>query len=494
MSLFDFFRHSPTTITAATVPRVGNTATSRPPYESGSRSGHRGAAWPAPEYSPNMATASAATIRNRCRDAYRNDSWAKAIVDVFVDDCVGWGVKPLSRATDETFRQRVQRLFEKWTAAADADGVLDFAGLQAQAVRTLALDGEVFIRLRRRKLEDGLPVPLQIQVLPAEICPEDLNSQTADTIIKSGIEYDQIGRVVAFHMRETIPGEDDYSHSSATLHRVPADQVLHVFEPSRPGQRRGVSMLAAGLVRLAELDKYQDAVLMRQQLSNMFLATRKPPTGGENAGDFDPLTGERVSDRAANDTPVSRLAPGTVQDLDPGEELTFNEPPDPPAGYADYVKHELRAAGATMGIPLEIFTGDWTGQNDRLARVTLLQYRRRVLRFIWTVLAPQLLTPLWREWFRLAFLTPGALPTPTGEDADRVVWTPHSWPYLHPVQDVSAFREAVRAGLTSRAAAVSETGEDAEVIDAQVARDNKRADALGLRYDSDGRTTKGGGQ
>jgi capsid protein len=33
-------------------------------------------------------------------------------------------------------------------------------------------------------------------------------------------------------------------------------------------------------------------------------------------------------------------------------------------------------------------------------------------------------------------------------------------------------------------------GEDAEVIDAEQAADNKRADDAGLRYDSDGRHTR----
>ena len=33
------------------------------------------------------------------------------------------------------------------------------------AYRAMEQDGEVLIRLRARRLEDGLPVPLQIQVL-----------------------------------------------------------------------------------------------------------------------------------------------------------------------------------------------------------------------------------------------------------------------------------------------------------------------------------------
>jgi capsid protein len=68
-----------------------------------------------------------------------------------------------------------------------------------------------------------------------------------------------------------------------------------------------------------------------------------------------------------------------------------------------------------------------------------------------------------------------------------VLWQPQGWPYINPLQDVHANKEAVRSGFKSRTAVVSEQGDDAEVIDAQQAADNERADALKLAYDSDGR-------
>src|SRR6185436_8038749 len=106
--------------------------------------------------------------------------WARSIVETLVDDLIGWGVKPLSQAKDEKFRQTLQRLWDDWCSVADADGALDMAGLQSLAVRNMIVDGETFIRLRKRKREDGLPVPLQLQVLPAEICPE------SHTVLSSG--------------------------------------------------------------------------------------------------------------------------------------------------------------------------------------------------------------------------------------------------------------------------------------------------------------------
>jgi len=56
-----------------------------------------------------------------------------------------------------------------------------------------------------------------------------------------------------------------------------------------------------------------------------------------------------------------------------------------------------------------------------------------------------------------------------------------------PLKDIKAQIMAVRAGFKSRAEVVSEQGYDAEAIDREIAGDNKRADSLGLEYDSDPR-------
>lgn len=445
---------------------------------------------------PNMATLSAPVLRARCRDAVRNDSWARAIVETLTDDVIGWGIKPLSRSQHEPFRQAVQRLWEDWTTVADADGVLDIAGLQAAAFREMVTGGECFIRLRRRLPADGLPVPLQIQVLPAEICPSDYTQPGASGHeIRQGIEYDAIGRRVAYWLYDTVPGEDVTSQAAmrGTPRAVPAAQVLHLFDPLRPGQRRGVPWLSGALVRLHELDKYADATLLRLQLASMFVAVKKTtPTAADIATPLDPITGQPVSGLDLDDInrPVLQLAPGTFQELLPGEDLQFSDPPDPPVGFDAFVKHELRAAGAALGVPLEAFSGDWGATNDRLARVVLNQYRRRVHRILWSIVVPQFLRPLWLEWFRLALTTrtlPMNEPTYLEDRLGRVTFSPHAHAYVHPVQDVASYKEAMLAGLTSRAAAVAETGEDVELIDAQIAADNARADKLGLKFTSDGR-------
>ncbi len=98
---------------------------------------------------------------------------------------------------------------------------------------------------------------------------------------------------------------------------------------------------------------------------------------------------------------------------------------------------------------------------------------------------------VWLAFMEQVFLSE-ALPIPmtyldSPETWARVRWVPQGWPYLHPVQDVDADQKAIRNGFTSRAAVVSEHGDDVEEIDQQQREDNDRADRLGLKHDSDGR-------
>ncbi len=64
-------------------------------------------------------------------------------------------------------------------------------------------------------------------------------------------------------------------------------------------------------------------------------------------------------------------------------------------------------------------------------------------------------------------------------------WIPHGWAYIRPVQDMQSQSLVVKNGFKSRSEVVSEQGDDSEQIDDEIASDNRRADELNLKYDSD---------
>lgn len=488
--------------TRARRPRVraqstGNGSSGQLAYESASTK-RRARGWVAPTVGPNAGVlGNLATLRDRARSAVRNDGYARSAIDRLVSNMVGTGIKPLSQAEDQAFRAQVHQLWLRWTDFSDADERLDFYGQQALAVRTWLEGGEAFIRKRPRRAEDGLPVPLQVQIIEPEICPHTHNALNGANRIRAGIEFTPIGARAAYWMFRVRPGSlQDYEASE--LVRIRAEDVIHLYDPVRAGQIRGLPHLTQALIRLWELDQYDDATLVRQKLANLFVGFVTQPAGDAAAG-VDPLTGKAIE--TEDDNALVGLEPGIFQELGPGKEVTFNEPPDAGNTYKDFMRQQMLAAAAALDVPYELLTGDVGSATDRALRVILAEFRRRIMQRQHQIIVYQFCRPLWETWFDRAVLS-GALEIPGGVAAYQadpatfraVRWVPPGWPYLNPVQDVEAQQAAVRAGFRSRSDVISELGEDVEIVDAEIAADNERADAMGLKLDSDPRKTDAAGK
>lgn len=475
---------------SSAVRRVRNEAATGALYDAGAET-RRTAGWRAPSTKANDAVlANLTNLRNRSRAAARNDGYGKSTIRALVTNIIGTGIQPLSQHPDPVMRRRIMELWLRWTDESDADGLLDFYGQQAQICRTWLTAGECFTRLRFRLPSDGLSVPLQVQVLEPELCPHTHTLPTQR--IRAGLEFSPIGKRVAYWFHPSRPESDDYD--ATELRRVDAATVQHIYDPLRPGQLRGEPELTAALIRLHEIGKFDDATLVRQQLANMFVGfLKREPTVGE-AEAFNPLTGAENS-LSPDGKPMMGLEPGIFQELDPGEDVTFSEPPAP-SGYAEFMRQQLVGAAAAAGVPYEVITGDMSKVNDRTVRVILNEFRRRIQMAQHQIIVFQFCRPVWRGWMDRVFLS-GALPIDDSYLVDpspwlAVKWQPQGWPYINPLQDVQANKEAVRSGFKSRRAVVGENGDDAELIDAEQRDDNARADGFGLRYDSDGRSAASG--
>nr|WP_245803268.1 phage portal protein [Acuticoccus yangtzensis] len=107
----------------------------------------------------------------RARELVVTNGYAANACEAFASNLVGDGIKASSLISDPALRDGIQRLWLAWTDEADADGLTDFYGLQAMVAREMFVAGECFVRIRPRRLEDGLTVPLQLQLLQSEMLP-----------------------------------------------------------------------------------------------------------------------------------------------------------------------------------------------------------------------------------------------------------------------------------------------------------------------------------
>ena len=466
------------------------------PAFDGAGTGRRATGWTPSASSINaILFGSAETLRARSRDMVRKNPWASSAIGTFTANAVGTGIKPRSTHPDPEVRKAVNEAFLRWTDESDAAGVLDFYGQQASAVRAGREGGDCFGRLRFRRPEDGLSVPLQIQLLEAEQVPTHMNQLVAGgNVVRQGIEFDGLGRRVAYHMYREHPGEMTLTARGNEIVRVPGAEVLHHYEPLRPGQIRGQPVLAQALLRLYEFDQYEGNEVVRKRDASAFSGFIF-----ETGEDAAPLAGKAGTDTDdGSPTEVAKLEPGTFQKLRPGEDIKFAAPAGMGEGYSDFMQWVLRAIAASAGVTYEQLTGDLTKVNFSSMRAGLIEFRRSVEMFQHCVFVVQFCRPVWRAWMPAAVLA-GALPvSATAFRRDMatwlgVKWDPPGWQYVNPVQDIKAIVDAIRAGLMSRSEAVSQYGFDAEEIDAEIAADNKRADDLGLVLDSDPRKVSAAG-
>jgi lambda family phage portal protein len=439
-------------------------------YDAASRT-TRTSNWLTPSTDANAAIKDPQLIRNRARDLVRNNPWAAKGLSVIVNNVVGYGIRAQWGSTSKRNAKRAQDLWAKWaeTTQCDAQGLTDFYGIQQTFMRAIVQDGECLLRLRPRRPEDNLVVPFQLQVLEADFLYEfnDGPTQTGG-YIQRGIEYDAIGRRIAYYLYKFHPGAQGRfagAYGSA-YSRVDAKEVIHGFRVDRPGQERGVTWFAPVVIRFREFDIFEDAFLNRQKLANLFAAFLYTD---------EPDDTEELSD-------VSELTPGSIYILKSGRRLEMTLPP-PAADYDPYTSSVLKGVAAGLGITYEALTGDLSEVNFSSARMGWQEFGRSIDSWRWQMLIPTLCHGVAR-WF----IDFSGIPDLTH------AWTPPARTMIDPAREVPAIRDSIRSGLTTQPEAMRAQGYDPRQMVDEIAEFNQLLDEKGVVLDTDPRRVSKQGQ
>ncbi len=432
-----------------------------------------------------LIAAAGADITARARWLVRNNGYAANAIESWAGNVVGDGIKPSSMIADADLKARVQRLWLDWTDESDAEGFTDFYGQQRRAAREVFIAGEVFFRFRPRRPGDGLTVPLQLQMIPSEMLPLTRNEPVSggpfdksSGVIRQGIEFDRIGRRIAYHFLRRHPGDVTDPGLAGETVRVPASEIIHVIDPVDAGQLRGISRFAPGIVKLFLLDQYDDAELDRKKVAAMhalFITTPAP------AEPFDIAESDESGERTMD------LQPGQIVMLEPGEEVQTSAPADVGQTYEPFQYRTLLQVSAALGIPYAYLSNDMLKANYSNSRLALLEFRRRIEAYQHSVMVWQVCRRVWARWLDTAVVS-GALALPDYEQQRRAwlgcSWLPPKWDWVDPLKDARAEIEQIEAGLKSRTQALAERGYDADQVDAEIAADRARERQLGLSFAS----------
>ena len=435
-------------------------------YEAADR-GRRNSGWNAGSTSATAETIGVIqTIADRSREQYRNNSHTKKAIRVISNNVVGPGIKLSVKSKS---KKAFDAAWEDWaeTTDCDFDGCLNYSGLQALAIKTVAMSGNCLIIQKKRKFEPG-KVPLQLQLLEFDYLTESNDQTLLDNggRIIHGIEFNKQGKRVAYWLRNSHPGDTGLVDTKDT--RVPAKEVLHLFDKDRPGQEVGVPFGTTNMVLTKSLKDYEDAELEKQKVAASFAAFVQKDNP------------EQLSDSSEANM-IEKIQPGMIQYLMPGETMSFSQPPSNDS-YDSHTKSIKKTVAAGFGVTYEAMTGDYSQVNFSSGRMGWIEGQKENVHWQLNLMIPKFCSPSF-QWFVQSAMLAGVIPKDTYKDS----WTPPKREMLDPIKEIKGMKDAIRAGLISHQEAARELGWTYEQLMEEIASDNAMLDLKGIVVDSDPR-------
>lgn len=366
--------------------------------------------------------------------------------------------------------KRLQALHKAWGKRCDADGRLSLEALEAAAVRAMDSDGECLIRRRDRRPEDGLPVPLQVQLL--EIDWLDTARQTPESggnQVINGIEYDALGRVVAYYLWDQHPGDLKSLRSRGLVsRRIDAANIIHLYAPERPGAGRGFPRLAPVITRARDLQLLEDAELARKNQESRL--------GIVASGDLSQLQNppDNLFGDATKTGSLGELPSGGILQVPPGMNITTLEPQVAP-GFVAYCNYNVHMVCAGGGFTYEQATGDMSQVNFSSARMRMLDFRREVEQLQWHTVIPTLCERI-DAWFFDAAVRANLV----AAQQYTVEYSTPKWDTVDPAKEVKADLEEIAGGLVSFSEKMRRRGYEPEAVVQELAEDIKRFKDAGI--------------
>jgi lambda family phage portal protein len=400
--------------------------------------------------------AARAQLASRANYQAFNNPVATALVDTLVTSIVADGPSVRSAHPDKPVATALEQAWGRFWQRADAEGLADLLALINGAVRSMVTAGEALLLLvatPRGELRLRLITPEQLDPAMTRMV-ENMQG------IIAGVEFSVDGRRIAYHI---YPDNPDLAVNMLwTPVRVPADDVLHVFESRTPGQVRGTSWLAPVLTRLLQLDALTDAMAERAAVAALF-GGFVTDTHGSGAG---------IADATQTDPRELGLEPGALRYLPPGTAITFPNLPDS-GDAAALLKHLLHEIAAALGLSYAMLTGDYSDATYSSCKAGIEQHKRRVTA-IRALLVARLIRPVWERFVTLEILSgrlhaPDFERDPTPYLAMTTTWP--AFPSLDPYRESEAAALLLQNGIRSRAEIVASLGRDVSNVDAEIAAD-----------------------
>lgn len=426
------------------------------------------------------------TLISRSRSLYMTSPIATSAIKSMKTNVVGSGLKlkvridsevlGLSESAVEELEGTIEREFTLWAESkkCDALGLNNFYEMQGLFLMGQLLNGDGFCLRKYEMPTPFMPYGLRLQLIESDrVCTPGLGynltgnspyisygkNKDNDNDIYSGVEIDKGGKVVAYWICNQYPNAQnvgnfkplDWTRVEAYGVNTGLPNVLHMFDPERAEQRRGVPILSPVIETLKQISRYTDAELMAAVISGMytvFIKTETPtdmPFGEAMPEDYEPVEHNENEYELGN---------GAINVLGTNESIQIADPKRPSTSFDGFVKALCKQIGSALEIPYELLLKEFNSSYSA-SRAALLE-AWKMFRMRREILTRDFCQPVY-EMFLTEAVASGRIKL-KGFFQDvtiRKAWCGADWNgpapgMIDPVKEVNAAKARVENGFATR--------------------------------------------
>lgn len=379
-------------------------------------------------------------MRDRARHLERNNPLAAGVLDRAVENVIGTGIRVEPRTDDEDFNKQVKELWCDFCKNCDIRKARTFEQIQALMVRSELRDGDIGCLLTEVAGEPKL------QPIEGDYIQSPHGSYAGGMII-DGVELNASGAPTKFYIK-TI---DD--KGKQTWSPVPERDFVFMADPVQFSMVRGVTKFAQSFWLFDHIDGYLEGTVTAAKAASYFSLLIKKNNAAKAFGALGTTTNGQGNSQA-----TLNLEPGTVQYLQPDEDVVQISPQQPTQNFPDAIAAFTRFVGLPFGLTIEQLLLDFSRTNYSSARAARLQaqqtaevYQHRFAnRFISRVY----------QWAVSKWVKRGMITGPIPDNYWKHEWIPQGRPWVDPSKEIDAAEKAIKLGVEARSNIALERGYD----------------------------------
>lgn len=407
-------------------------------------------------------------LRSRWRQLERDNDYAARYLSLIENNVIGsegidlyMHILDPNGSLDTQACGIIEDAWAKWGKRANCttSGLYSFDDVSRLALRSAARDGSILIQ-KIIGAEAGNSFGFALKPMEADHLDRFYSGYAPNgNEVRLGVEYDkdtvgQKRKPVAYWITPRHPGDFIGYSGNYTRRRIPADEIIHIFRPTRFEQSEGVPWGSSAMSSLNMLGSYQEAALVASRAGACQSGFFENENGEEFKGDWVDADGNQLR----------QMEPGVIEDLPMGKKFVANNPNYPHIGFGEFVKSVLRGAASGLSVSYNTLANDLEGVNYSSIRAGLLDERdtyRQMQRWFIDAFCEQ----IFQAWLPLAFLSKEIpLPFTKIDKFNAPTWKARTWAWVDPMKDQEANLLAINNLLDSPQHILASQGRSPEKV------------------------------